>query len=144
MGLDSVGAGAPTNEGEARLMTSDKGREFLEEIKGFLDSKAGWRMARMAEINIPTWTEEPSQAFDKMAIYLRQGKEFDLDAKRQRLEQDRINAEREILERISPEQRGWFSVLLKIAQNSSRFSEEHDHYLDLYCHAVIKTRHALT
>jgi phosphohistidine swiveling domain-containing protein len=138
MGLDSVVAGVPTKEWETRLMTSDKGREFLEDFKGFLDTKAGWRMARMAEINIPTWTEEPSQAFDKMAIYLRQGKEFDLDAKRQRLEQERIAAEKEILERISPEQRGWFSVLLKIAQNSSRFSEEHDHYLDLYCHAVIR------
>jgi len=138
MGLDSVVVGIPTKEWESKLMTSDKGREFLEDFKGFLDTKAGWRMARMAEINIPTWAEEPSQAFDKMAIYLKQGKEFDLDAKRQRLEQERIAAEKEILERISPEQRGWFSVLLKIAQNSSRFSEEHDHFLDLYCHAVIR------
>jgi len=138
MGLDATVNGVHPKEWEARLGTTEAGRQFLKEFSLFLEKKAGWRMERMAEINIPSWSEDPSQAFDKMAIYLKQGKEFDLDAKRQRLEQDRKVAEKEVLERISPEQRGWFSVLLKIAQNSSRFSEEHDHYLDLYCHAVLR------
>ncbi|HPW37026.1 MAG TPA: PEP-utilizing enzyme [Syntrophorhabdus sp.] len=138
MGLADVVVGVPTKEWEGKLVASEKGQEFLKDFKIFLDTKAGWRMERMAEINVPSWSEEPSQAFDTMEIYLKQGKEFDLDAKRLMLEKDRKVAEKEILERISPEQRGWFSILLKIAQNSSRFSEEHDHYLDLYCHSVVR------
>lgn len=138
MGLDKVVSGVPPKEWETRLGATEEGRRFLQDFSVFLDQKAGWRMERMAEINIPSWSEDPSQAFDKMAIYLKQGKEFDLDAKRQRLEKDRKVAEKEILERISPDKRGWFSILLKIAQNSSRFSEEHDHYLDLYCHSVVR------
>ena len=90
-------------------------------------------MERMAEINVPTWEEDVSQAFDKMSIYLKMGGEYDLDSKRARLAQERKEVEERLIRKILPEQRGWFSLLLKIAQNSSLFSEEHDHYFDLYC-----------
>jgi len=138
MGLDALVAKAGPTEWEGKLRDDERGRDFLKEFKVFIDATAGWRMERMAEINVPTWSEDLSQAFDKMAIYLKTGGEFDLDGKRQRLEQERKEAEKEVLGRISPEQRGWFSILLKIAQNSSRFSEEHDHYLDLYTHAMLR------
>lgn len=138
MGLGEMLGGVPPKEWETKLKASDKGREFLKDFRVFIDTKTGWRMERMAEINIPTWSEDISQAFDKMAIYLKQGKEFDLDRRRKKLETEREQAEKAILEKILPEQRGWFSVLLKVAQNSSRYSEEHDHYLDLYCHAVVR------
>jgi hypothetical protein len=138
MGLADECAGLSPALWEATLTQSGKGREFLKDFMAFLDAKAGWRMERMAEINVPTWSEKPSQAFQMVSIYLKMGREFDLDMKRQRLEQDRITAEREVLEKIAPQQRDWMAMLLKIAQNSSRFSEEHNHYLDLYCHAVLR------
>ncbi len=123
---------------EAELATTDKGRQFLAEFRDFVSQKAGWRMERMAEINVPTWEEDVSQAFDKMSIYLKMGGEYDLDSKRARLAQERKEVEERLIRKILPEQRGWFSLLLKIAQNSSLFSEEHDHYFDLYCHAMIR------
>jgi pyruvate, water dikinase len=120
------------------LGETETGRKFIEEFTLFLEERAGWRMERMAEINIPTWTEEPSLALDRVRIYLRMGRDHDLDDERLKLEKERHLAEKELLQRILPEQRGWFSALMKIAQNSSRFSEEHNHYLDLYTHAMIR------
>lgn len=95
-------------------------------------------MERMAEINVPTWSEEPALALDRVRIYLKMDPDHDLDKERTKREHDRREAEEEVLERVQPEQRWWFSALMKIAQNSSRFSEEHNHYLDLYTHAAIR------
>jgi pyruvate,water dikinase len=138
MGLKEIILSGPIREVVGRLAETEEGRHFLEEFKVFLDQKAGWRMERMAEINVPTWAEEPALALDRVRIYLRMGRGHDLDEERIRREQDRHEAEQEVLRNILPEQRGWFSSLMKIAQNSSRFSEEHNHYLDLYTHAVIR------
>jgi pyruvate, water dikinase len=138
MGLKETVLQTPSKQMVSTLEGTDRGREFLADFRKFLAEKAGWRMERMAEVNVPTWAEEPSLALDRVKLYLRMGGEYDLDKERKRLEEDRHAAEKEVLEKIAPEQRGWFSMLLKIAQNSSRFSEEHNHYLDLYTHAVIR------
>ncbi len=138
MGLKDIMLASPLKELVLRLEESDKGHEFMESFRLFLEHKAGWRMERMAEINVPTWAEEPSLALDRVRIYLRMGRDHDLDEERLKLERERHEAEKEVLQRILPEQRGWFSALMKIAQNSSRFSEEHNHYLDLYTHAAIR------
>ena len=44
-------------------------------------------MERMAEVNVPTWAEEPALAFSRMRIYLRMDKDYDLDKERQKHEQ---------------------------------------------------------
>ncbi len=66
------------------------------------------------------------------------GMSYNLDEERKKLETDRLVAEQEVMEKISPEQRAWFKMILKLAQNSAWFSEEHNHYLDLYTHAMIR------
>jgi pyruvate, water dikinase len=42
------------------------------------------------------------------------------------------------MESVPQEQRGWFEQLMRLAQKSGIFSEEHDHYLDLYTHAMMR------
>jgi phosphohistidine swiveling domain-containing protein len=95
-------------------------------------------MERMAEINVPTWQEDPTPGFETIKLYLKKGGDFDLDEDRKKAERERKQAEKEVLAKVTPEQKGWFSMLLKVAQNCSRFSEEHNHYLDLYTHALIR------
>lgn len=51
---------------------------------------------------------------------------------------ERLATEKEVMEKIAPEQRGWFRTLLTLAQNCAWFSEEHNHYLDLYAHAMVR------
>jgi phosphohistidine swiveling domain-containing protein len=138
MGLKEIITTVPIKEAVSRLDAHESGRAFMKEFRTFLNDKAGWRMERMAELNTPTWAEEPSLALSRVKLYLKMDRNFDLDAEREKHERQRKEAEKELLGRIAPEQRGWFSMLMFIAQNSSRFSEEHNLYLDLYTHAVIR------
>lgn len=138
MGLQNLFTEIPSKDLKPKLEGSNKGKQFLMEFNEFLNKDAGWRMERMAEINIPTWEEDPTPGFETIKIYLKKGGDFDLDEDRKKNERERKDAEKEVLAKIAPEQKGWFSMLMKVAQNCSRFSEEHNHYLDLYTHALIR------
>ncbi len=51
---------------------------------------------------------------------------------------ERAAAEKELMAKVAAEQKGWFEQLMRLAQKSGVFSEEHDHYLDLYTHAMMR------
>jgi phosphohistidine swiveling domain-containing protein len=119
------------------LEADPKGREFLAEFRAFLDED-GWRMQRMSEINLPTWVEDPTPALVNVKQFLVKGGAFNLDQERAKATSARLAAEQEVLAKVGPEQKGWFTTLLRLAQKSGVFSEEHDHYLDLYTHAMIR------
>jgi len=82
--------------------------------------------------------QEFLKAFNVIKMGLEKGVDYSLDEERKKLEAERIATEKEVLEKIAPEQRGWFKTILTLAQNSAWFSEEHNHYLDLYAHAMIR------
>jgi pyruvate,water dikinase len=82
--------------------------------------------------------EDPTPAFMSVRQFLQKGGEFDLERERVRLSADREVAEKELLAKIPEEQRGWFTKLLRLAQRSGQFSEEHNHWLDLYTHAMVR------
>ena len=113
-------------------------RNFSRHLTTSWKRKAGWRMERMAEINVPTWLEDPTPAFNVIKMGLEKGVDYNLDEERKKHEAERLATEKEVLEKIAPEQRGWFKTILTLAQNSAWFSEEHNHYLDLYAHAMIR------
>ncbi len=119
------------------LEADPKGREFMVAFRAFLDED-GWRMQRMSEINLPTWVEDPTPALVNVKQFLHKGGDFSLDHERAKATTARLAAEAEVLAKITPEQKGWFTTLLRLAQKSGVFSEEHDHYLDLYTHAMIR------
>ncbi len=121
----------------ARLDTSEKGRAFMKDFMAFMNED-GWRMQRMSEINLPTWVEDPTPALVNVKQFLQKGGDFNLDAERLKITEQRETAEKEVLAKIPQEQRGWFEQLMKMAQKSGVFSEEHDHYLDLYTHAMMR------
>ena len=60
------------------------------------------------------------------------------DEERGKISRARAEAEKEVLAKVPQEQRGWFEQLMRLAQKSGIFSEEHDHYLDLYTHAMMR------
>jgi pyruvate, water dikinase len=95
-------------------------------------------MQRMSEINLPTWVEDPSPALGMVKQFLLKGGGFNLDEEREKLAKEREEAEKALLSKIPMEQRGWFGQLMRLAQKSGIFSEEHDHYLDLYTHALMR------
>jgi len=121
----------------AKLEQTPKGQAFMADFMAFMNED-GWRMQRMSEINLPTWVEDPAPALGMVKHFLAKGGGFNLDAEREKLAQARVAAEKEVLAKVPVEQRGWFEQLMRLAQKSGIFSEEHDHYLDLYTHAMMR------
>ena len=121
----------------AALATSEKGQAFLKDFMDFMNED-GWRMQRMSEINLPTWVEDPTPALGNVKQFLMKGGGFNLDEERDKVAKEREAAEKEVLDKVPQEQKGWFEQLMRLAQKSGIFSEEHDHYLDLYTHAMMR------
>jgi pyruvate,water dikinase len=121
----------------AKLQDSPQGKAFLQDFTKFMNED-GWRMQRMSEINLPTWVEDPTPALGMVKQFILKGGSFNLDEERIKLSNGRNEAEKQVLAKVPLEQRGWFEQLMRLAQKSGIFSEEHDHYLDLYTHAMIR------
>jgi phosphohistidine swiveling domain-containing protein len=136
-GLADVFLQNAPEEIRAKLEASDKGKAFMKDFMAFMNED-GWRMQRMSEINLPSWVEDPTPALGNVKQFLLKGGGFNLDEERQKIAKDRLEAEKEVLAKVPQEQRGWFEQLMRLAQKSGIFSEEHDHYLDLYTHAMMR------
>lgn len=137
MGVANIILNSKSVDFVLELKKNDQGKKWLEEFQVFLDED-GWRMERMAEINIPTWVEDPTLAIASVKFFLKQGGDFNLDVERGNLARKRDEAIKEVMAKVPEDQRGWFKMLLGIAQKTGIFSEEHNHYLDLYTHSLIR------
>ncbi|MEW6113130.1 MAG: PEP-utilizing enzyme [Thermodesulfobacteriota bacterium] len=119
------------------LEKTDKGRAYMKDFMAFMNED-GWRMQRMSEMNLPTWVEDPAPALGMVKQFIAKGGGFNLDEERTKIAKERQAAEKELMGKVPTEQRGWFEQLMRLAQKSGIFSEEHDHYLDLYTHAMMR------
>lgn len=136
-GLDKIFLDSDPSEIEEKLKSSQEGMSFWHDFYEFL-LEDGWRMQRMAEINEPTWIEDPTPALSNVKQFLLKGSAYNPEEEREKLAEERKEAEKELLNKVKYDQREWFKQLMRLAQKSGVFSEEHDHYLDLYMHALIR------
>lgn len=111
--------------------------QFMDEFKAFLWDN-GWRGSRYTELMAPLWVEDPNLALFNVCQFLKKGGDFDLDSARFTLAAEREELEKQILAKIPEEQRDWFTAIMRLAQQSSSFSEEHGHYFDLWAHAMVR------
>ncbi len=116
------------------LENSESGSQWLKEYKLFLNEH-GWRCERMHAYDTPAWIEDPSQAIKEIKMLMNY-EEFPVDAGRGRVMEEREKATREVLARVPEGQRGAFEVLMKAAQKSGYWSEDHTYYCDLYIGAI--------
>lgn len=137
MGLADVILHSEPADIATNIEAAPNGPGFMAEFREFLDED-GWRMQRMSEMNLPTWIEDPAPPLTNLKQFLVKGGGFNLEQERERISKEREAAEKEVLAKIAPEQKGWFTTVLRLAQKSGAFSEEHDHYLDLYTHAMMR------
>ncbi len=137
LGLADVVLKSEPKDLAKNIEAAPHGQDFMRGFLAFL-KEDGWRMQRMSEMNMPTWIEDPAPPLTNMKQFIVKGGVFNLEEERARLRDEREAAEKEVLAKIAPEQKGWFTTLLRLAQKSGVFSEEHDHYLDLYMHALMR------
>ncbi len=84
MGLKDVFVSTPASGARNALQASQSGKEFLKAFDDFMENEAGWRMERMAEINVPTWQEDPTPAFNVIKMGLEKGIDYNLDEERKK------------------------------------------------------------
>jgi len=141
MGLGDIFKQYSPEEVLSKLLDSAKGKEWKERFEGFLH-QYGWRMVRMNDLVDPYWLEKPSIPLKIIKDHIVGGiadrKDYPLDEKRKELTQRREAAVKNLLERVPPQDKEWFSSLIKLAQAASVYSEEHDLYCELTCQALMR------
>jgi pyruvate, water dikinase len=136
LGLEDVFSS--TDDAEAILVglaESDAGQKWLAAYRAFLEVY-GWRCSRMLEWATPTWLEKPSLGIPSVKMALSTKGVSGIDDRLKAAQEDRKTAEAELLSRVSPDQKEWFSTLMKAAQVAPYFSEDHNFYCDLYIGAL--------
>ena len=120
----------------AKLRESEAGRKWLSEYLELLKVR-GWRCVRMVDWTTPSWIEQPSLGLPDIKRTVAK-ESFAPDVERERLAKERGQAERELLAKVPAEQREWIGKLLKVAQMSASWTEDHTPYCELAQNAVTR------
>jgi len=112
------------------LKGSEAGRKWSGMYHEFL-LEHGWRADRMHAYDHPVWLEKPSIGITRIKFMMSQPV-FPFDANRERVNRERQEAEGTILAKVPESQRAAFTLLMKAAQKSGYWSEDHGYYCDLY------------
>lgn len=138
--LDSVFKNNPDRQVLPTLEEIEAGKRWRDEPGGFQEflQEHGWRLPRMVEFNCKAWIEDPAPAISFIRQYLAKGGDFELDARRKQLIEQREDTEREILSRFPQSEQGWVTMLLKAAQRAGSFSEEHTFYFEQTSHSLMR------
>jgi pyruvate,water dikinase len=134
MGLEDAFKPEDNEEVLKELEKTDKGKKWFKEYKEFL-MEHGWRCERMHSYDTPAWVENPSLAIGRVKVLMSQ-ESFAFDDDRERIIQEREKAEKEVLAKLPVEQREWFGTLMKSAQKSGYWSEDHTYFCDFQVGAM--------
>ncbi|MDR3561990.1 MAG: PEP-utilizing enzyme [Negativicutes bacterium] len=136
-GIDHLILDSPVKEVFDNLGKSAAGKEWLDDLHRFLDID-GWRMVRMNDFDEPYWLEDPTTVLSPIKAFLKKGGNYDLDQKRKELALAREKAIESLLQKAPSERRRHFTALIDLAGKAGSYSEEHDLYCELHCHAVLR------
>ena len=137
LGLDDTIMNTPVEQVLGKLEQSEPGRKWLKELHDFL-AVNGWRMVRMMDLDEPYWLEDPSTVISPIRAFIKAGGDHDLDGVRSRLAEEREKAIASILQKAPLDMRSRFEALIKLAGKTGSYSEEHDLFCELHCHAVMR------
>ncbi len=135
--LDGIILNSPVEEVFKKLEQSQAGKEWLKNLHAFLQVD-GWRMVRMMDFNEPYWLEDPSTVIPPIRAFIKKGGAYDLDDVRQQLSREREKAIADLLKKVPKNDKSWFEALIHLGGKTGSYSEEHDLYCELYCHAVMR------
>jgi phosphohistidine swiveling domain-containing protein len=137
LGLGDLILNIPAGQVIGKLEQSEAGKKWLKELHDFLEIN-GWRMVRMMDFDEPYWLEDPSTVISPIRAFIKKGGDAHLDEVREELARQREKAIADLLQKAPSDMRSRFEALIKLAGKTGSFSEEHDLYCELYCHAVMR------
>ena len=135
MGLGDIIMDAPAERVMGKVEQSKSGKDWLKKLHAFLQVD-GWRMVRMMDLNEPYWLEDPSVVISPIKAFIKKGGDYDLDAMTKKLAQGREKAIADLMAKVPKDEKPWFEALIKLAGKTGSYSEEHDLFCELHCHAV--------
>lgn len=119
----------------SKLEESEPGRKWLKEFRESLHEYC-WRTETLLDCCVPTWIEKPTLALPVIRGDMAKGGGFIMDEKYERLVKEREEAEKSVVSRVPRDKRDWFQKLMKAAQWSGIYSEEHNYTVDCYMPAL--------
>jgi phosphohistidine swiveling domain-containing protein len=135
MGLGDIIMNTPVDQVMGKIEQHKSGKEWLKKLHAFL-AVDGWRMVRMMDFNEPYWLEDPSVVISPIKAFIKKGGDYDLDAMTKKLAQGREKAIANLLAKVPKDEKPWFEALIKLGGKTGSYSEEHDLFCELHCHAV--------
>jgi len=130
LGLGDVFKTKEDEEVIKELQRSKAGAQWLDEYGAFLEEH-GWRCERMHAYDTPAWIEKPSLGIGRVKMLMTKDV-FSLDTEKGRVIEERKKTEQEVLAKVPEGQRDAFAVLMKAAQKSGYWSEDHTYFCDFY------------
>lgn len=130
MGLEDAFNANTDDEVIDKLKSSDPGRQWVDAYHEFL-LENGWRCDRMHAYDTPAWIEKPGLGIGRIKMLMPK-EVFPFDADHDRVSREREKTEKEVLAKIPEGQRDAFALLMRAAQKSGYWSEDHTFYCDLY------------
>ena len=136
-GLGDLIMNTPVEEVMDKLEKDKAGKEWLKKLHDFL-AVDGWRMVRMMDFDEPYWLEDPSVVISPIKAFIKKGGDYNLDAMTQNLAKNREKAIANLLAKVPKDEKPWFEALILLGGKTGSFSEEHDLFCELHCHAVMR------
>lgn len=123
---------------------TDAGKKWVKALHDFLnsgitpDDKFGHRMNVMLGCGEPTWIEKPSLAVPHVKAAMTKGGVHAPDVERKRLRKEGEEIEKEVLGKLSGQQKEMFKRLLTCAQATQYYSEDHDYWCEFQYFSLLR------
>jgi phosphohistidine swiveling domain-containing protein len=124
----------PSAEIAARIRKTPNGVKWLGSLNEFVE-EFGWRNEGLWSPRTPCWRDDPRYVIDKVKLYLKASPPGE---KLKSLADRRERKVAEYVPRVAEDKRDIFTLLLKGAQYSSVFGEEHDLYCEMQTDALAR------
>lgn len=137
LGVDEVISTNQPQDVISKLEENGAGREWLEELKEFIQRWYFMRLNQHEVIN-PTWQEDPTTVITNIARSLELSEDENPELKEKAQVEKREKAEKEFLARIPVEDKEYMTVLMKAAQKCNRWSDDHAIDFEMRDWAIIR------
>jgi len=134
MGLEGLFRDEDNESVIKNLADSEEGAKWFDEYRQFL-LEHGWRCERMHAYDTPAWVEKPSLGIGRIKMLMSEDVSS-VGADRDSVVREREKAVERVLGKVPDGQRQSFELLMKAAQKSGYWSEDHTYYCDLYIGAI--------
>lgn len=134
-GLKEIIVNNPPDKVLEELEKSEKGAQWVRELKDWLWQGAGWLPTRMFEFCEPNWIERIDLSIEIIQRYLKEGY-GKLEEKREKKVEEREKLEKELLAKVPIGERETFQLMMRMAQKNALYAEDHDFFLDMHTAAL--------